>query len=161
MHQLIVLVKRWSIGSERNDPFSGVFFLKNCRALAADRAGHCAGALFAWELNVADGAFELGRSEERLLGRFASGEAVGAKVIAVFVLSVADVRDIDAADKAKLAQAGGDGDERAAIVALALAAEMLFGDLGRLAAAGTANAEGHVNSVRRTTNTIHFRREFG
>src|SRR2546429_570374 len=33
---------------------------------------------------------------------------------------------------------------------------MLFGDLGRLAAAGTANAERQVNSVRRTRNLFIF-----
>ena len=108
---------------------------------------------------MADGAFELARGEKQLLGGFSIGETIGAEIIAVLILGVADVRDIDTADEAELAQAGGDGDERAAIVALALAAEMLFGDLGRLAAAGTADAERQVNSVPGTRNILHLRAE--
>jgi len=63
---------------------------------------------------------------------------------------VADVGDIDAADEADFAEARGDGDQGAAVVALALAAELIFGDLGRLAAAGTADAEKQVGSKRGT-----------
>ena len=105
---------------------------------------------------MADGTFELGRGEEQLLGGFSIGETTGAEVVAVLVFGVADVRDIDAADEAEFAQAGGDGDERPAIVALALAAKMLLGDLGRLAAPGTADAEWQVNSVARMKEQSSF-----
>ena len=90
---------------------------------------------------MADGTFQLDREKQGLLGGFSAREAVGAKIIAVLVLGVTDVRDIDAADEADFAQTGGDGDQCTAIVALALAAELVFGDLGRLAAAGTTDAE--------------------
>jgi hypothetical protein len=72
--------------------------------------------------------------------------AIGAEVVVVLVFGVADVGHIDTTDEADLAQTRGDGDKGAAIVALALAAELIFGDLGRLAATGTANAEGQMNS---------------
>ena len=83
-----------------------------------------------------------------MLGGVAIREAIGTQIVALFVLGVAEIRDIDAADEAELAQTGGDGDQRAAIVALALAAKMLFGDLGRLAATGTADTEGQETSLK-------------
>jgi len=132
-----------SLGSEGNCPFGGLFFLEDGGAFAADGAGHGVAGLLAGELDVADRALELGGGEEGLSGGFATLIAVGADVVAVLVLGVADVGDIDAADEADFVQARGDGDQGAAIVALALAAELIFGNLGRLAATGTADAERH------------------
>jgi hypothetical protein len=106
---------------------------------------------------VADGTLDPGGRQGRWFVGLAIRIAIGAKVVVVLVLGVADVGDIDAADEADFAEARGDGDEGAAIVALALAAELIFGDLGRLAATGTANAEGQTNSDLRDKGILSRR----
>lgn len=130
------------VGGEGDDAFGGLFLLEDGCAVAADGLTVGGMGFFLGELHVADGALGLGGEEERLLGRFSVLPAVGAEVIAVFVLGMAGLADIDAADETDLGEAGGYGDQRAAVVALALAAEEIFRDLGRFPAARTADAEG-------------------
>src|SRR5688572_26018120 len=67
-----------------------------------------------------------------------------------------DICDISATCGADFGEAGRDGDHRTTVVALALAAEQPFGDVGGLVAAGAANSNGHFKSSQLSDDTPIF-----